>query len=86
MLNDNDIKGAKYVLLNVGLGTKTISMDEMTEITDHIQDAAGSTADAIWGYCTDEALGEKIRVTVIATGSARTSSPPPWSSACPRKR
>lgn len=68
LLNDNDIKGAKYVLLNVGLGTKTISMDEMTEITDHIQDAAGSTADVIWGYCTDEALGEKIRVTVIATG------------------
>ena len=68
LLNDNDIKGAKYVLLNVGLGSKTISMDEMTEITDHIQDAAGSTADVIWGYCTDEALGEKIRVTVIATG------------------
>src|SRR5690606_25351501 len=33
LLNDNDIKGAKYVLLNVGLGSKTISMDEMTEIT-----------------------------------------------------
>ncbi len=68
LLNDNDIKGAKYVLLNVGLGSKTISMDEMTEITDHIQDAAGSTADVIWGYCADESLGEKIRVTVIATG------------------
>ncbi|MFT3884893.1 MAG: cell division protein FtsZ [Flavobacteriales bacterium] len=68
LLNDNDIAGAKYVLLNVALGDKTISMDEMTEITDHIQDAAGSSADVIWGYCTDENLGDRIRVTVIATG------------------
>jgi cell division protein FtsZ len=68
LLNDNNIAGAKYVLLNVALGDKTISMDEMTEITDHIQDAAGSSADVIWGYCTDENLGDRIRVTVIATG------------------
>lgn len=68
LLNDNDIKGAKYVLLNMALGDRAISMDEMNEVTDHIQDAAGSTADVIWGYCTDETLGDKIRVTVIATG------------------
>jgi cell division protein FtsZ len=68
LLNDNDIKGAKYVLLNIALGDRTISMDEMSEITDHIQDAAGSSADVIWGYCTDETLGDRIRVTVIATG------------------
>lgn len=68
LLNDNDIKGAKYVLLNIALGDRPISMDEMTEITDHIQDAAGSTADVIWGYCTDSSLNDKIRVTVIATG------------------
>ena len=68
LLNDNDIKGAKYVLLNIALGTQSISMDEMSSITDHIQDASGSTADVIWGYCTDESLGNKIRVTVIATG------------------
>lgn len=68
LLNDNDIKGAKYVLLNIALGARSISMDEMSGITDHIQDASGSSADVIWGYCTDESLGEKIRVTVIATG------------------
>lgn len=68
LLNDNDIKGAKYILLNIALGTRNISMDEMSEVTDHIQDAAGSTADVIWGYCTDESLGERIRITVIATG------------------
>src|SRR5690606_5164101 len=68
LLNDNDIKGAKYVLLNIALGTRNISMDEMSEVTDFIQSQAGSTADVIWGYCTDETLGDRIRITVIATG------------------
>ncbi len=68
LLNDSDIKGAKYVLLNVTHGERALSMDEMTEITDHIQEAAGSSADVIWGYGKDENLGDKIRITVIATG------------------
>ena len=68
LLNDNDIKGAKFVLLNIALGDREILMDEISEITDHIQDAAGSSADVIWGYCKDESLGDKLRVTVIATG------------------
>lgn len=68
LLNDSDIKGAKYVLLNIALGDRQMQMDEMTEITDHIQEAAGSTADVIWGYCHDESLGDRLRVTVIATG------------------
>ena len=68
LLNDNDIKGAKFVLLNITHGAQEVLMDEITEITDHIQDAAGSSADVIWGYCKDEALGAKVRVTVIATG------------------
>ncbi|MBL8002240.1 MAG: cell division protein FtsZ [Flavobacteriales bacterium] len=68
LLNDNDIRGAKFVLLNVALGNDDISMDEMSEITDHIQEAAGSNADVIWGYCRDNSLGDRIRVSVIATG------------------
>jgi len=68
LLNDSDIKGAKFVLLNIALGDRQMQMDEMTEITDHIQDAAGSSADVIWGYCHDESLGDRLRVTVIATG------------------
>lgn len=68
LLNDSDIEGAKYVLLNVTHGERALSMDEMTEITDHIQEAAGSTADVIWGYGKDDSLGDKIRITVIATG------------------
>ena len=68
LLNDNDITGATYVLLNIAQGSKSMSMDEMNGITDHIQAVSGSTADVIWGYCKDESLGEKVRVTVIATG------------------
>lgn len=68
LLNDNDISGAKFVLLNITHGTRDILMDEIDEITAHIQKAAGSSADVIWGYGKDEALGDKLRITIIATG------------------
>jgi cell division protein FtsZ len=68
LLNDNDISGAEYVLLNITYGEKEVTMDEITEITDFIQDAAGSTADVIFGHAKDEDLGDKLSVTVIATG------------------
>lgn len=73
LLNDNDISGAEYVLLNITYGDDEVLMDEITEITDYIQDAAGSTADVIFGHAKDETLGKKLSVTVIATGFA--SSP-----------
>jgi cell division protein FtsZ len=73
LLNDNDISGAEYVLLNVTYGTDEVTMDEISEITDYIQDAAGSTADVIFGHGKDEDLGDKLSVTVIATGF--TTSP-----------
>ncbi len=68
LLNDNDISGAQFVLLNITYGNQDIMMDEIATITDYIQEAAGSTADVIWGYAIDEELGENISVTVIATG------------------
>ncbi|TXC78870.1 cell division protein FtsZ [Luteibaculum oceani] len=68
LLNDNDISGAQFVLLNITYGNQEIMMDEISTITDYIQEAAGSTADVIWGYAIDEELGDKISVTVIATG------------------
>lgn len=68
LLNDNDISGAEYVLLNITYGDKEVLMDEITEITDYIQDAAGSTADVIFGHAKDSDLGDKLSVTVIATG------------------
>ena len=68
LLNDNDISGAKYVLLNITYGENEVLMDEITAITDFIQDEAGSTADVIWGHGFDANLGEKLSVTIIATG------------------
>ncbi len=68
LLNDNDISGAQYVLLNITYGDKEVLMDEITEITDYIQEEAGSTADVIWGHGYDPTLGDKLSVTLIATG------------------
>lgn len=68
LLNDNDISGANYVLLNITYGDIEITMDEMSEITDYIQDEAGSTAEIIFGHGYDASLGNRLSVTVIATG------------------
>jgi cell division protein FtsZ len=68
LLNDNDIEGAKYVLLYITYGSEEILMDEIGDITDYIQDEAGATADVIWGHGFDETLGSGICVTLIATG------------------
>lgn len=68
LLNDNDIEGARYILLNITSGSQEVLMDEVSEITDYIQNQAGLTADIIWGNCHDESLGNKISVTLIATG------------------
>jgi len=67
-LNDNDINGAAHILLNIMHGHVELTMDEIGEITDYIQEQAGPEADIIWGYGKDENLGEDISVTVIATG------------------
>ncbi|MFM6946322.1 MAG: cell division protein FtsZ [Flavobacteriales bacterium] len=73
LLYDNDINGARYVLLNITYGDREVMMDEITDITDYIQEAAGSTADVIWGHGHDASLGDNISLTIIATGF--TSSP-----------
>ncbi len=68
LLNDNNIQGATYVLLNITYGSKAVLMDEISDITDYIQEEAGDTADVIWGHGLDEELGDKLCVTIIATG------------------
>lgn len=68
LLNDNDIKGANFILLNITFGNEELLMDEISEITDHIQEQAGMAAEVIWGYGHDATLGEDVCVTVIATG------------------
>ncbi|NNC85081.1 MAG: cell division protein FtsZ, partial [Bacteroidia bacterium] len=68
LLNDNKIVGARYILLNISSGAQEITMDEIGEITDFIQNEAGQTADIIMGTGLDESLDDNICVTVIATG------------------
>jgi len=68
LLNDTDISDARYVLLNITSGGKEITMNEISEVTDYIQDYAGNNADLIWGTCVDPNMGDKVQITVIATG------------------
>lgn len=68
LLNDNCIVGARHVLLYISYGDKEMGMDEMSEITDFVQEEAGQTAEIIWGTGFDSSLGDNLRVTVIATG------------------
>lgn len=72
LLNDNQIYGAKYILLNISFGQTELLMDEISDITDYIQEEAGESADIIWGYGKDESLGDEISVTLIATGFSST--------------
>jgi len=75
LLNNNDIRGAQNILLNITSGNEEVTMDEIGQITDYIQAKAGHEADLIWGNGVDEELGEEISVTVIATGFSMSSIP-----------
>jgi cell division protein FtsZ len=70
LLNDNHIKGAKNILLLLtsGSGEHEITIDEIGEITDHIQREAGGNANVIMGIGDAEEVGSKITCTIIATG------------------
>jgi len=74
LLNDHDIHGAKYVLLNITYGNKEVMMEEIMEITDFIQDAAGEDAEVIWGHGFDEALQDQLSITLVATGFSSVDS------------
>lgn len=75
LLNNNDINGARNILLNITSGSEEITMDEIGRITDYVQSKAGYEADLIWGNGIDPTLGEQISVTVIATGFSTSSIP-----------
>ena len=68
LLNNDDILGAKDILLNITSGTDEITMDEMSQITSHIIRKVGNNAAVIWGVGTDPDLGDAVSVTIIATG------------------
>lgn len=75
LLNSNDIRGAKNILLNINSGAKEVTMDEIGRITDFVQNKAGFGADLIWGNGRDESLGDSISITLIATGFGQSKIP-----------
>ncbi|HDP74478.1 MAG TPA: cell division protein FtsZ [Bacteroidales bacterium] len=75
LLNNNDISGARNILLNITYGQDEITMEEVGVIIDYVQHAAGDDADLIWGNGCDPSLDEDLKVTVIATGFGTNSIP-----------
>ena len=75
LLNDNHIEGARYVLLLIvsGTGEHEVTLDEIGEINDFIQEQAGRQVDIIMGIGEDPHLGDALQVTVIATGFSATN-------------
>lgn len=69
LLNNTDIMGAEKILLSIISGEQAeLQMDELTQITEYIQEKAGDDAEVIFGHGVDQDLGEGLSVTVIATG------------------
>ena len=68
LLDSNDIFGTRNILLNIISGSEEIRIGEIGEIIESLQEKAGQDADIIWGNGYDERLGDKISVTILATG------------------
>ncbi len=68
LLNNNDIAGARNILLNITCGEPEITIDEISQITEYLQEATNNSAEIIFGVGKDLNMGDKISVTIIATG------------------
>ncbi len=70
LLNDNEIKGAKWILININsaAGEHEFTMDEVEVIQNYLLAQAGENSDVILGMGYDSTLGDKIGITLIATG------------------
>jgi cell division protein FtsZ len=70
LLNDNDIRGAKWILININSaeGETEFTMDEVETIQNHLLSQAGEDSDVILGLGYDNSLDKKIGITLIATG------------------
>jgi cell division protein FtsZ len=68
LLDSNDIYGTQNILLNIISGKDEITIGEIGEIIEVLQEKAGKDADIIWGNGYDESLEEEISVTILATG------------------
>lgn len=67
LLEDITIEGARGVLINI-TASSDITIDEISEASTFIQEAAHEDCNIIWGTVIDDSMGEEMRVTVIATG------------------
>lgn len=67
LLDSNDIHGTKDILLNITSGEEEITMGEIGDIIEFLQEKAGQDANIIWGNGLDPRLGAKVSVTLIAT-------------------
>ncbi len=76
LLNDNDIRGAKWVLININSaeGEHEFTMDEVEIIQNYLVSQAGENSDVILGLGYDNSLGENIGITIIATGYQQSNS------------
>ncbi|MBR4155930.1 MAG: cell division protein FtsZ [Bacteroidales bacterium] len=68
LLDDSDIRGAKNILVYITSGAEEVSLDEVTQIVEYVQDSTGNCSEVIWGNGNDESLGNGLNVTLIATG------------------
>lgn len=70
LLNDNDIRGAKWILLNISSaeGEYEYTMEELEAIQNYVREQSGEDTDVIMGMGYDENLGDQLGVTIIATG------------------
>jgi cell division protein FtsZ len=86
LLNNNDISGAKNILVNITSGeTNEVTMDEMNLVNEYVQNMAGNNADLIYGVAVDPDMDAEISVTVIATGFKTSSIPELNSSSQPQR-
>ena len=75
LLDSNNIYGTSNILLNIISGEDEVRMGEIGQIIDYLQQAAGDNANIIWGNGYDASLGNKISVTIIATGFEHDQNP-----------
>jgi cell division protein FtsZ len=70
LLNDNDIRGARWILININSseGQHEFTMDEVDTIQSYLLSRAGEDSDVILGLGYDNTLGDQIGITLIATG------------------
>ncbi len=74
LLNDQDISGARFILINVAYGKMKPKLDELSNIGSYVQDQAGIKTQIKMGHCYDETLENKISVTIVAAGFKKPSA------------